>query len=95
MDMQVTDHSLALLADQVEIADFGVYSVCEDDITYYDFDAAGGYTTTLLEDMVGIYDPGNGKVIESTTLVAEIGFTVKFFGIPVEVNKYHMVDVTR
>lgn len=94
-DMHVTDQSLALLAEQVEISDFGIFSICGDDITYYDFDATGGYVTTSLEDMAGIYDPGNGEVIESTTFVAEIEFTVKFFGVPVEVNKYHMVDVTR
>ena len=44
--------------------------------------------------MAGSYVAGNGKVIENSTLVAEIGFTIKFFGLPVEVNKYHMVDVT-
>ena len=94
-DMRVTDHSLELLSGSVEISDFGIYSVCGDDITYYDFDVAGGYTTTILEDMGGIYDPGNGKQIENTSFVAEIAFTVEFFGVPVEVNKYHMVDVTR
>lgn len=94
-DMQVTDQSLALLSGNVVISDFGVYSVCADDITYYDFDAAGGYTTTKLEDMAGIYDPGNGKQIENTSFIAEIVFTVEFFGVPVEVNKYHMVDVAK
>ena len=94
-DMHVTDQSLTLLTEQVEITDFGIFSVWGNDITYYDFDETGGHVTTFLEDKVGTYNPGNGKVIESTTFVAEIGFTVKFFGVPVEVNKYHMVDVTR
>lgn len=93
-DMQVTDKSPALLTGKVHITDFRVYSVREDDITFYDFDEAAGHTTTVLEDVVGSLDAGNGKVIENTTLVAEIGFTVKFFGVPVEVSKYHMVDMT-
>ena len=61
---------------------------------FYDFDENGSYQATWLDDMAGSYVAGNGKVIENSTLVAEIGFTIKFFGLPVEVNKYHMVDVT-
>ena len=94
-DMRVTEQSFDLLSGSVEISDFGVYSVCENDITYFDFDNAGSYSTTVLEDMVGVYDPGNGKRIENTSFIAEITFTVEFFGVPVEVNKYHMVDVTK
>ena len=93
-DMQVTEKSMTLLTGDIHITDFIVYSVKDDDITFYDFDNAGGYQTTRLEDMAGNYVAENGKLIESSTLVAEIGFTVKFFGVPVEVNKYHMVDVT-
>ena len=92
--MQTTDKSLALLEDTVKIKDFRVYSVRDDDITFYDFDEAGGYTATVLEDVAGTYSVENGKKIEHTTLAAEIGFTVKFFGVPLEVSKYHMVDVT-
>lgn len=92
--MQTTDKSLALLEDTVSIKDFRVYSVSDDDITFYDFDEAGGYTATVLEDVAGTYSVENGKKIEHTTLAAEIGFTVKFFGVPLEVSKYHMVDVT-
>ena len=92
--MQVTDKSMALLTGTVQIEDFGVFSVRDNDITFYDFDENGGYQTTKMDDMAGSYVAGNGKVIENSTLVAEIGFTIKFFGLPVEVNKYHMVDVT-
>ena len=92
--MQTTDKSLALLEDTVSIKNFRVYSVSDDDITFYDFDEAGGYTATVLEDVAGTYSVENGKKIEHTTLAAEIGFTVKFFGVPLEVSKYHMVDVT-
>lgn len=92
--MQTTDKSLALLEDTVSIRDFRVYSVRDDDITFYDFDEAGGYTATVLEDVAGTYSVENGKKIEHTTLAAEIGFTVKFFGVPLEVSKYHMVDVS-
>lgn len=93
-DMQVTDKSTALLTDKVIIKDFKVYSVREDDITIYDFDNTSGYITILSEDMVGKYDAGNGKVIEKTSLLAEIEFTIEFMGFPVKVNKYHMVDMT-
>ena len=93
-DMQVTDKSMTILTDKVSITKFIVYSVKEDDITCYEFDAAGSLTTSVLENMAGSYTAENGSVIDNTTLVAEIGFTVEFFGVPVEVNKYHMVDVT-
>ena len=92
--LRVTDHSLPLLEDAVHIKDFRVYSVCGDDITFYDFDDAGGYSTTVLTDMAGVHAVENGVVIGQTTLTAEIGFTVKFLGMPIEVSKYHMVDVT-
>lgn len=92
-DMQVSDQSMVLLADKVTIKDFKVYSVRENDIALYDFDETAGYTTSLLEDMAGVYDAGNGEVIEQSALMAEITFTVEFMGLPVKVNKYHMVDM--
>lgn len=92
-DLQVTDRSMALLADKVTIKDFKVYSVRGDDITIYDFDETAGYTTILKEDSAGSYDAGNGEAIEKTALVAEIGFTVEFMGVPIKVSKYHMVDM--
>ena len=92
--MQVTDKSTTLLAGQVKIKDFRVYSVGDKDITLHDFEEDGSYTTTVLTDKADRLEIENGKVIESTTLVAEISFTVRFFGVPVNVSKYHMVDVT-
>lgn len=38
--MQITDRSMTLLADKVIIKDFRVYSVKDNDITFYDFDPA-------------------------------------------------------
>ena len=93
-DMKVTDHSTALLTDNVTIKDFRVYSVRDHDITLYDFDENAGYTTVLLKDMAGMYDAGNEEVIEKTALLAEITVTINFLGVPVNVNKYHMVDMT-
>jgi len=93
-DMKVTDHSAALLTDNVTIKDFRVFSVRDHDITLYDFDENAGYTTVLLEDLAGVYDAGNGEVIEKTALLAEITVTINFMGVPVKVNKYHMVDMT-
>jgi hypothetical protein len=93
-ELRVTDKSIPMLVGQVKIKDFRVYSVEDKDITFHDFDIAGGYTTTVLADKAGRLTIENGKVIENTTLVAEIGFAVRFFGVPVNVSKYHMVDVT-
>ena len=94
-DLQVTEKSLPLLAEKVTITDFRIYSVRGEDITVYAFTPSGSYTTTVLRDAKGTYQLENGSVIENTTLTARIGFTVKFFGIPIEVRKYHMVDVTK
>ena len=94
-DLQVTEKSLPLLAEKVTITDFRIYSVRGEDITVYAFAPSGSYTTTVLRDAKGTYQLENGSVIENTTLTARIGFTVKFFGIPIEVRKYHMVDVTK
>ena len=93
-DMQVTEKSPALLEDKVIIKDFRIYSVEQDNIIFYDVRESGSYTRTVLEDARGVYSIENGKVIEETTLAAQIGFTVKFFGVLIEVKKYHMVDVT-
>lgn len=94
-EMHVTNRSTALLTGAVSINDFKVYSVNGNDIILYDFDETADYTTSQLNDMAGVYDAGNGKMVENTTLVAEIGFQIKFMGVPVEVKKYHMVDVTK
>lgn len=94
-DMHVTNRSKALLTGTVSVKDFKVYSVKGNDITLYDFDETASYTTSQLNDMAGVYDAGNGEMIENTTLVAEISFQIKFMGVPVEVKKYHMVDVTK
>lgn len=94
-DLQVTEKSLPLLAGKVTITDFRIYSVRGEDITVYAFTPSGSYTTTVLTDARGVCQVENGILIENTTLAARIGFTVKFFGIPIEVRKYHMVDVTK
>ena len=94
-ELQVTGKSLPLLSGKVTITDFWIYSVTGGDITIYTFSPSGSHTKTVMEDARGVYTVGNGRVIENTTLVARIGFTVKFFGIPIEVRKYHMVDVTK
>ena len=93
-DMQVTERSPALLTDKFIIKDFRIYSVEEENIIFYDVRESSDYTSTVLENARGVYTIENGKVIEETTLAAQIGFTVKFFGVPIEVSKYHMVDVT-
>ncbi len=92
-DMGVTDNSVALIKDDVKIKDFKIYSVSGPDITVYDFDERADYTVHRMENMAGVFASENGEVIEDTALVAEIGFTVEFLGMSVEVCKYHMVDL--
>lgn len=93
-DLQVTEKSLPLLSGNVTITDFRIYSVKGEDITVYEFSSSGNQTSIILENARGVYQVENGSVIENTTLAARIGFQVEFFGIPIEVRKYHMVDVT-
>ena len=92
-EMMVTEQSIELLADKVSVSDFRVYSVKGNDIILYDFDGETGYSTSIMEDVVGTFDIGNGKIIDTTTLMAEIDFTVRFFSVPIKVRKYHVVDV--
>lgn len=94
-ELQITEKSLPLLYGKVTITDFRIYSVKGEDITVYAFSPSGSYTRTTMENARGIHKIENGSVIENTTLAARIGFTVEFFGIPIEVRKYHMVDVTK
>lgn len=93
-DMTVTEQSIELLEGKVSVSDFKVYSVKGNDIILYDFDEDAGYSTLIMEDMAGTYDICNGKIVDKTTLMAEIDFTVRFFQIPLKVSKYHVVDVT-
>lgn len=93
--LQVTEKSLPLLYGNVTITDFRIYSVKGEDITVYAFSPSGSYTRTTMENVRGVQKIENGSVIENTTLAARIGFQVEFIGIPIEVRKYHMVDVTK
>jgi len=93
--LMTSENSIALLQGQLRITDFLVYSVRKEDVTVYDFDEQGEYSTSKLSAVRGILETENGRYIEETTLVAEIGFTVEFMGMPVEVKKYHMVDVAK
>lgn len=94
-DLQAGEESIPLIYGTVKIKDFKVYSVCWEDITIYDFEADGSYLADRHEGMAGTYMADNGEIIDTTTLVADIEFTVKFLGVPVEVHKYHMVDVKK
>ena len=92
-NMCVTEGSIPLIRGEVQIKDFVIYSTHKEDMTIYDFDEEGLYTTDLLESGRGSLTERNGMVIDETTLAAEIGFTINFAGVPIEVTKYHMVDV--
>ncbi len=93
-DMCMTEESMLLIRGEVKVKDFIIYSVDGEDVTIYDFDEEENYTTKLEAGCRGVLTAENGMVINETTLVAEIGFVVDFMGVPIEAEKYHMVDVT-
>ncbi len=94
-DMHSGEKSIPFVKGRVDIKDFRVYSVCGRDVTIYDFDTTGSFATSLVQDGAGVMTTEHGEVIEKTSLIASIGFTVDFMGIPLPVSKYHMVDITR
>lgn len=92
-DLSVGVHTLPLLTGQVRILDLVVYSIKEEDVTVYDFDENGNYETLYELGMKGILTAPNGEVITESALFARIGLTIDYLGTPVEVTRYHMVDV--
>lgn len=94
-DMQAGNDSIPLLEGKVTVSDFRIYSVRQKAVTLYDFNENGGYTSRTMEQAKGVLTIENGAVIEDTAMVAEIAFTVNFLGFPMNVEKYHMVDVAR
>ncbi len=94
-DMEATATSVPSVLGEVVVSDFRVYSVYDKDITLYDFAEDGSYQMIHYPDMAGTLTLGNGEVVESTALLAEISFKVDFLGVPIGVKKYHMVDVVR
>ncbi len=93
--MKVGEDSIPFVEGAVHVEDFVVYSASGKDITVYDFDETGSFTTSVIRDGVGLVTSEHGEVIEDTALLARIGFSVNFMGITVPAEKYHMVDLTR
>lgn len=85
--------SIPLIEGSVKIEDFLVYSIKGNDVTLYNFDESGAYETVYYDGQAGVLEAPNGMVVEGCSLYAEIGFNVKYMGIPVRVSRYHMVDI--
>ncbi len=92
--METGTGSIPMAEGKIRTSDFKVYSVHGRDVTIHDFDETGGYTSEVLPGRTGNLMLENGEFIESTSLLAEVSFQVRFFGVPIMVSKYHMVDVT-
>lgn len=93
--MYVKENGVPVLTGRITVEDFVIYSVSETDITVYDFDKNGKYTTNLQEGAAGILKAKNGEVVEDTALFAEISFTIDFMGVKLPAHKYHMVDINK
>lgn len=85
--------SVPVVDGSIQIEDFKVYSVKGSDVTVYDFDETGAYVTTIHPGQKDILTAPNGIVVRESSLFAKIRFTVKYMGVPMNVSRYHMVDI--
>lgn len=85
--------SVPVVDGKIQIEDFVVYSVNGSDVTVYDFDETGAYVTTIHPGQKDILTAPNGIVVRESSLFAKIRFTVKYMGVPMNVSRYHMVDI--
>ena len=85
--------SVPVVDGSVQIEDFVAYSVNGSDVTVYDFDETGAYVTTIHPGQKDILTAPNGIVVRESSLFAKIRFTVKYMGVPMNVSRYHMVDI--
>lgn len=93
--MESVDGSIPLVEGKIRIEDFVVYSINGNDVITYDFDEQGAYMTSMHAGQKGIIAAANGMDISESTLLAKIRFTVRYMGIPMQVSKYHMVDIKK
>ena len=91
--LQAVKGSVPQVEGEVKVEDFVVYSINGNDVTVYDFDETGEYVTAVYAGQKGTLMAPNGLKVSESTLLAKIGFTVKYMGVPLQVSKYHMVDI--
>lgn len=85
--------SVPVVDGNIQIEDFVAYSVNGSDVTVYDFDETGAYVTTIHPGQKDILTAPNGIVVRESSLFAKIRFQVRYMGVPMNVSRYHMVDI--
>jgi len=85
--------SVPVVDGSVQIEDFVVYSVNGSDVTVYDFDETGAYVSAAHPGQKDILTAPNGIVVRGSSLFAKIRFRVRYMGVPLNVSRYHMVDI--
>ena len=85
--------SVPVVDGSVQIEDFVVYSVNGSDVTVYDFDETGAYVSAVHPGQKDILTAPNGIVVRGSSLFAKIRFRVRYMGVPLNVSRYHMVDI--
>ncbi|MBR2036858.1 MAG: hypothetical protein IKJ39_05565 [Lachnospiraceae bacterium] len=85
--------SVPVVDGNVQIEDFVVYSVNGSDVTVYDFDETGAYVTTIHPGQKDVLTAPNGMSVRESSLFAKIRFQVRYMGVPMNVSRYHMVDI--
>ena len=85
--------SVPVVDGKMQVEDFVVYSVNGSDVAVYDFDEAGAYVTAIHPGQKDILTAPNGIAVRESSLFAKIRFRVRYMGVPLNVSRYHMVDI--
>lgn len=85
--------SVPVVDGNIQIEDFVAYSVNGSDVTVYDFDETGAYVTTIHPGQKDVLRAPNGMSVRESSLFAKIRFQVRYMGVPMNVSRYHMVDI--
>lgn len=85
--------SVPVVDGKIQVEDFVVYSVNGSDVTVYDFDETGAYVTAIHPVQKDILTAPNGIAVRESSLFAKIRFRVRYMGVPLNVSRYHMVDI--
>lgn len=85
--------SVPVVDGKIQVEDFVVYSVNGSDMTVYDFDETGAYVTAIHPGQKDILTAPNEIAVRESSLFAKIRFRVRYMGVPLNVSRYHMVDI--
>ena len=91
--MTAVKGSVPVVDGKIQIEDFVAYSVNGSDVTVYDFDETGAYVTTIHPGQKDVLTAPNGMSVRESSLFAKIRFQVRYMGVPMNVSRYHMVDI--